>query len=102
MNKKHELYDWIELHRDKHLTIEDIDEMEVGGKKYDVVIFDRNFDEAIWDNFEEFRIYSPEEMFKYSRHTVSLTMGLGWDIRFGWGETIRHPFHLDVSGLPTN
>jgi hypothetical protein len=98
---KHKLYDWILIHKDKHLTIKDLSKMEIG-KEYDVVIFDRNFDEPIWDGKEEFKLYTPEEMFEDSHHKIIYRGNLEWDIVFCFGETFRHPVHLDVSHLPTN
>jgi len=99
--KKYELYSWIELQKHLHLTLKDLQELEVG-KEYDVVIFDRNFDEQIWDKFNEFQVYQPEEIFKNSHHKIVYKGNMHWDIIFSFGETLEHPVHLDVSSLPTN
>nr|QBK86565.1 MAG: hypothetical protein LCMAC102_03600 [Marseillevirus LCMAC102] len=56
-----ELYDWIENHRSKHLTIKDLKKWKKGEIK-DVVIFDRNFEEShIW-NLQKNKKYDANEI----------------------------------------
>ena len=95
-----ELYDFIEHTRDKHLTLNDVKALKIGDT-LDVVIWDRNFEEArIW-NSPEGKEYTPKWFFADNRVTLTYLGNLEWDMVFAWDtkQKFRHEVHVDTIGL---
>ncbi len=46
-------------------------------------------------------MYDPQIFFAKNRHQITYKGNMIWDISFFFGETIRHPVHLDTSNLQT-
>ncbi len=96
------MHSFIEHCKNKHLKLSDIHNLNVGDI-LDVVIWDRNFEEYwIWDNAKCNKLYKPIEFFKENRCLLNYLGDYKWDITFPYGETIRHPVHLEVTSLKTN
>lgn len=58
-----EIYEFIENCKDKHLTLGDVEKLNVGDA-LDVVIWDRNFEEYwIWDNVKRGKNYPKSKRF---------------------------------------
>lgn len=91
-----EIHDFIDICKDKHLTLEDIKELETG-KELDLVVWDRNFEEyKIWKELQPEKVYDPETFFSENRCKCIYKGDLKWDIVFGFGQTIQHPLHLNI------
>jgi len=101
IEKSLEMYDFIELCKDKHLTINDILNLSIGDE-LDVIIWDRNFEESwIWNKAELNKLYDAQEFFKDQRATLIYKGNMEWTIAFCWGESFDHPIHLNVEHLET-
>lgn len=97
-----EMYEFIENCKNKHLTLDDIEKLNVGDT-LDVVIWDINFEEYwIWQNAKQGINYNPKDFFASNHHCIEYLGNYKWDVNFNFGETFTHPIHLDVSSMNTN
>src|SRR5690606_23210481 len=103
------MYDWIDSNKLYHLSLYDVQLLEIG-TTIDVAIFDSNFEEyGIWSKTNAGDPYKPIELFKYNRHKIEIIGGecegkceRKWLIHFNWGESYEHPYHYNIENLATN
>lgn len=93
------MYKYIrEASRDKHLTIADIKNLEVG-EEFDCVLWDRNFEEyGIWNKVESEKLYKATKFFESNRVRIKYLGDMKWLLKMDCGEFL-HMIHIDTSKL---
>jgi len=95
------MVDYINHNRDLHLIVGYLRKWEPGETK-EVYIFDRNFEEYIWNNKESCKEYSPENLFENSKAWITYTGGTKWTIEYSYGETLEQPIEISLQDLNLN
>jgi len=100
MEKSYELNDWMERHKDLHLTVGDLRRLKGGGDELEVILFDRAYikEYGIWNNLKEDRPYDPPEFFQGNRARLVYNgeKAKSWNIHFEFAEVYEHPMHINV------
>lgn len=90
-----EMYKFIEESKDRHLTIADVKNLDVG-EEIDCVIWDRNFEEYwIWNKTVSEKPYKATEFFKHNRVKVKYLGNMKWLLKMSWGE-FEHSVHINT------
>ena len=95
-----EVNKFIEATKGKHLTIADIDKLNVNDV-LDVVIYDRNACDVWTQKHKEEKSLPVREFFKENRAQLWYIGNYRWVIHFSFGDSFIHPIHLDTSDLDT-
>ena len=97
------MYDFIEQTKDKHLTIADIEKLQLGDE-IDVVMWDCYFEDmgCVWETYENTKYYPPTEFFSECKTKLIYMGNYKWKIHYSFGQIAEHSIHLNVEHLQTN
>ncbi len=93
-----EMQQFLEIAKPYHLTLGEIKQFPVG-HKFEVVSWDRNYEEAwIWNEAIPMQVYESEVFFAWNRCTVTYKGAMEWTIKNIDG-SFDHKVEIDVSNL---